>query len=336
MQTRPFAAGLVAVTLAAAPAAATDPGDTRVLTVHAYDSFARNAGPGIAEAFEADCDCRVEIVGTGSSGELLPGLIAAEPAARPDLVLGIDTNNMAAARNSGLFRPHGVTLPSLDMPVAWDDPLFLPYNWGYYAFIYDSTRVGTPPASFAELIASDLRVVIQDPHVSTTGLGLLMWVEAAFGDDAPAVWEALADRPGTMVVPRWADAYHPVFRAGEADAVLSYATSPAYHVIVEGEDGPRAAAFDEGHYIRVEVAGLVDGAAEPELARDFLAFMFTDGFQSVIPTTRWLYPVVTPAAGLPDAFDTLIDPEVALLFPDAEAAERREAALARWRAAFGD
>ena len=325
-----LAAGLLSATALAAAA------ETRELTIHAYDSFARNAGPGIAEAFAAICDCRVDIIGVGSSSELLPGLIAAAPEDRPDLVLGIDTSNLAAARASGLFVAHEVTPPPLDMPVDWDDPLFLPYNWGYYAFIYDNETVDTPPASFAELIASDLRVVIQDPHVSTTGLGLLMWVEAAFGEEAGAIWQVLADRPGTQVVPRWADAYHPVFRAGEADMVLSYATSPAYHVIMEDDDGPRAAAFDEGHYIRIEVAGLLAGALEPDLARDFLEFMFTDGFQSVIPTTRWLYPVVVPQDGLPEAFGTLIAPEAALLFPAEEAEARREAALGRWRAAFGE
>ena len=327
MKSPSLAAGtLLATTLTAAA-------DTPTLTIHAYDSFANNAGPGIAEAFEETCACRVEIIGTGPSAQLLSGLEDAQE--RPDLVLGIDTNNLTAARDSGLFQPHAVTLPPLDMPLDWDDSLFLPYNWGFYAFIYDSTRLDEPPASFADLIASDLRVVIQDPQHSTTGLGLMMWGEAAFGDDAQAVWQALAERPGTQVVPRWADAYHPIFRAGEADMVLSYATSPAYHVIMEGDDGPRAALFDEGHYVRIEVAGLLADAREPDLARAFLDFMFTDGFQSVIPTTRWLYPVVTPDGGLPAAFGDLIEPGAALLFAPDEAAARREPALARWREAFG-
>lgn len=330
MKTPTLAAGLLITTALSAMA------ETRQLTIHAYDSFANNAGPGVAEAFEALCDCSVAVIGIGSSGDVLPGLIEAAPEDRPDLVLGIDTNNLSAARESGLFVPHDRILPALDMPLAWDDPLFMPYNWGYYAFIYDSKTVDTPPGSFAELIDSDLRVVIQDPHLSTTGLGLLMWVEAAFGDDAGAVWQALAEREGTQVVPRWADAYHPVFRAGDADAVLSYATSPAYHVIMEDEDGPRAARFDEGHYVRIEVAGLLADANEPELARDFLDFMFTDAFQQVIPTTRWLYPVVTPEAGLPDAFGALIDPGEALLFPAEDAAARRAVALERWRAAFAE
>jgi ABC-type thiamine transport system substrate-binding protein len=37
--------------------------------------------------------------------------------------------------------------------------------------------------------------------------------------------------------------------------VLSYTTSPAYHLIAEGDATKAAAAFDEGHYLQIEVAG---------------------------------------------------------------------------------
>ena len=43
--------------------------------------------------------------------------------------------------------------------------------------------------------------------------------------------------------------------------------------------------------------------------------MVSDGFQSAIPTTNWMYPAVTPDAGLPDGFDTLMVPGKALLIP---------------------
>ena len=49
-----------------------------------------------------------------------------------------------------------------------------------------------PPKSFEDLIASDLSIVIQDPRSSTPGLGLLLWVKAAYGDRAPEIWKGLA------------------------------------------------------------------------------------------------------------------------------------------------
>ena len=58
--------------------------------------------------------------------------------------------------------------------------------------------------------------------------------------------------------------------------------------------------------------------------------MLTDAFQSVIPTTNWMYPAVTPEAGLPEGFDTLISPEQPLLVPAGEAEAVRDEALAEW------
>jgi thiamine transport system substrate-binding protein len=91
--------------------------------------------------------------------------------------------------------------------------------------------------------------------------------------------------------------------------VLSYTTSPAYHLIAEEDPSKAAAAFNEGHYMQIEVAGILEGSDQPELAREFLSFMLTEAFQAVIPTTNWMYPAAFPAEALPDGFDTLITPD---------------------------
>nr|MDJ0827628.1 thiamine ABC transporter substrate-binding protein [Rhodobacter sp.] len=131
----------------------------------------------------------------------------------------------------------------------------------------------------------------------------------------------------------WSEAYG-LFLDGEADMVLSYTTSPAYHLIAEEDAGKAAAPFDEGHYMQIEVAGKVAATDQPDLADAFLDFMLTDAFQTVIPTTNWMYPAITPEGGLPQGFETLITPEPALLYPPDEAAAVREAALERWLTAL--
>jgi thiamine transport system substrate-binding protein len=62
--------------------------------------------------------------------------------------------------------------------------------------------------------------------------------------------------------------------------------------------------------------------------------MLTEPAQSVIPTTNWMYPAVTPKGGLPDGFETLITPETALFYAAGEAARVRDGALAEWRDAL--
>ena len=315
--------------LALAVSTTTAGAETPELTVYTYDSFVSDWGPGpaVREAFEAICECRLDMVGTGDGAALLARLQLEGARTPADVVLGLDTNLTARAAATGLFAPHGID-SDYDLPVAWQDDLFLPFDWGYFAFVHDRTRLPAPPASFAELIASDLSIAIQDPRSSTPGLGLLMWVKAAYGDEAPAIWAGLV--PRVLTVTRgWSESYG-LFTSGEVDMVLSYTTSPAYHLIAEDDDSIAAAAFDEGHYLQVEVAGILAGSDQPELARQFLEFMLSDAFQTIIPTTNWMYPAVVPDEGLPAGFDTLMVPERALLFSPEDAAALRDAALAEW------
>ncbi len=312
--------------LAATPAFAQD---APVLTVYTYDSFVSDWGPGpaIEEAFEATCNCDLQFVAAGDGAALLSRIRLEGERSDADVVLGLDTNLTAAAAETGLFAPHGADASALTLPVAWEDDTFLPYDWGYFAFVHNAA-MDDVPSNFEALAASDAKIVIQDPRSSTPGLGLLLWVKNAYGDDAPRVWSELADNVVT-VTPGWSEAYG-LFLDGEADMVLSYTTSPAYHLIAEEDASKAAAAFDEGHYMQIEVAGKLAATDQPELADAFLAFMLTDGFQGVIPTTNWMYPAVTPEAGLPDGFETLVTPETALIYPAETAASLRDEALDEW------
>ena len=321
-----LAAGLMAVTPAFAE-------DLPVLTVYTYDSFVADWGPGpaIETAFEATCACDLQFVAAGDGAALL-GRVRLEGArSDADVVLGLDTNLIAAAVDTGLFARHGLETPALDMPVDWSNDTFLPYDWGYFAFVHNA-GLEDVPTDFKALGDSETSIVIQDPRSSTPGLGLLMWVKAAYGDEASAIWDALADNVVT-VTPGWSEAYG-LFLEGEADMVLSYTTSPAYHLIAEEDASKKAAVFSEGHYLQVEVAGKLASSDQHDLADAFLGFMLTDGFQAVIPTTNWMYPAVTPTGGLPDGFDTLVLPDRALLLSPQAASEVRDSALDEWLTAL--
>lgn len=315
--------------LVASAAMAQDP----VLIVYTYDSFVSDWGPGpaVEAAFEETCGCDLQFVGAGDGAALLARLFLEGAQTGADVVLGLDTNLIASARAMDLIADHGVDASGLTLPISWDDPQFLPFDWGYFAFVH-GTELENPPSNFRELAASDLRIVIQDPRSSTPGLGLLMWIKAAYGADAAAIWEGLADNIVT-VTPGWSEAYG-LYLEGEADMVLSYTTSPAYHLIAENDASHTAAAFDEGHYLQVEVAGVVSISDQPDLAREFLEFMISPAFQQIIPTTNWMYPAALPVTDLPDGFETLIMPETPLLFSADEAQALRAEAQEEWRAAL--
>ncbi|MGR3291530.1 MAG: thiamine ABC transporter substrate binding subunit [Paracoccaceae bacterium] len=304
--------------------------DNPVLTILTYDSFVSDWGPGpqVKAAFEATCDCELNFVASGDGAALLARLRLEGARTDVDIVLGLDTNLTAAAAETGLFEPHGISGIDFNLPIDWDDALFLPYDWGYFAFVYDKETVSNPPTSLKSLADSDLKIVIQDPRSSTPGLGLLLWTKAAYGDGSGEIWQGLSDNIVT-VTKGWSEAYG-MFLEGEADMVLSYTTSPAYHLIAEADDSKSAAMFDEGHYMQIEVAAKVASTDQPELVDQFLQFMVSDAFQSIIPTTNWMYPAVLPDAGLPDGFETLIQPEISLVFSSEQAIGARDAALTEW------
>ena len=124
-----------------------------------------------------------------------------------------------------------------------------------------------PPKSLAELVDGDpnIKIAIQDPRTSTPGFGLVLWVKAVYGDKAADAWTKLKRRVLT-VTPGWSEAYG-LFTKGEAQMVLSYTTSPAYHMIAENTERYQAAAFAEGHYLQIEVAGMTANGAKNPLAQ---------------------------------------------------------------------
>ena len=165
------------------------------LTIYTYDSFISEWGPGpeVKQKFEGQCGCMIEwVVPDGGAANLLPSLRLERhaDAGRADVVLGLDTNLMAEAVQAGVVLEHGLGQLEFDLPIAWNDPVFVPFDYGYFAIIYDSATLTDPPASLAELASesSGRDLIIQDPRTSTPGLGLLLWIKAIYGDDAAEVW----------------------------------------------------------------------------------------------------------------------------------------------------
>ncbi len=302
------------------------------LVIYTYDSFASEWGPGpqVKVAFEEQCDCTVEFTGLEDGVSILNRLKLEGKNTRADIVLGIDTNLTAEARATGLFEAHGMALQNSTLPNAWDDDTFLPYDYGYFAFIYNRELLKNPPSSLKQMVEDPQgpTILIQDPRTSTPGLGLLLWIKKIYGEQAAGAWGKLSDRIVT-VSKGWSEAYG-LFLKGEADMVLSYTTSPAYHIIAEQDQRFAAAKFSEGHYQQIEVAGLVKTSQRKQLGREFLQFMQSERFQGIIPTTNWMYPAALAASKLPPEFNALVDPSPALLFDDKTVARERKAWVSEW------
>lgn len=303
------------------------------LTVYTQPSFAAEWGPGpaIKQAFEKKCDCTLRYVALESGGDILQRLRLEGASTNADVVLGLDTGTMETARQTGLLAPHDISLDNLDLPIDWTDSMFVPYDYGYFAFVYDTQKLPNPPTSLEALINApdDLKIIIEDPRTSTPGLGLLLWMRAVYGDKAGEKWQKLSHKI-LATTKSWSDGYFSLFMNGEAPMILSYSTSPAYHMAVDKTDRYQAARFDEGHYLQVEVAALVKSSEHKDLARNFLTFILTPGFQQHIPLKNVMYPAIDLGDDLPAVFDRLIEPGKTLYIDPAVVAQQRKAWLNQW------
>jgi len=301
------------------------------LTVYTYDSFAASWGPApkIKKAFEKTCDCNIKFLGVASSISTLRKIQLEGKRTKADVLLGLDTAIAQVAKDTNLFSPHGLDTSIIDLPIEYNDDTFVPFDYGTFAFVYDEEKLKNVPNSFEALVSmpEDFKIVIQDPRSSTSGLGLLLWVKSVYGDKSADYWKRLS--PHILTISKgWSESYN-LFLKGEADMVLSYTTSPAYHMVEENKYNIKSVVFKEGHYGQIEVAAIVKSSKQKELAKKFLKFLYSKEFAQIIPTANWGYPVIK-GVKLHEAFSKLHKPKEFILMDGKEVQEKRKAIINEW------
>ncbi|MCE1196775.1 thiamine ABC transporter substrate-binding protein, partial [bacterium] len=173
-------------------------GGAKNLTVWTYDSFVSEWGPAakLAALYEQKTGVKVEFVSKGDGGALLAALKNEGAKADADLVVGLDNNLAPAALKTGFFAPLKLSnLSKVDKKLIVDDKnRLVPYDYGDFAFIWDSESKIAPPASLEDLTKPEYakKVIIMDPRTSTPGLGLLAWTQAVYKDGWRDYWKRLA------------------------------------------------------------------------------------------------------------------------------------------------
>ncbi len=127
--------------------------------------------PVVEKAFEEKCGCDVNFVALEDGVSILNRLRLEGGNSKADIVLGLDNNLMAEGKRLGLLAEHNVDTSSVTLPNGWDDNTFVPYDFGYFAFVYNTEKLANPPKSLKELVEQreDLKVIYQDPRTSTPG-----------------------------------------------------------------------------------------------------------------------------------------------------------------------
>ena len=207
-----------------------------ILTVYTYSGFPSEYGPGgtIKERFERPAAARSNGWRATTPARCLPRLKLEGAGSNADVVLGLDTNQIADAEATGLFAPARGRPERARAAGPVDGHDLRPVRLGLVRLRLQrsksspSRRRASPSWSMRR---TDRRSSSRIRAPRRRGSACSSGCAAIYGDKAADAWRKLAPKIVT-VTQGWTEAYG-LFLKGEADMVLSYTTSPAYHIGVE-------------------------------------------------------------------------------------------------------
>jgi thiamine transport system substrate-binding protein len=305
------------------------------LVVYAYDAFCGDWGPGpaLVEEFEKQTGIKVNLVSAGDAVEMMTKVISEKANPWADVVVGITDDMAQKVYDAQLLEPYkSPILESIPAFLQFDaEHRLLPFDYGNFAFVVDTERLSEDqrPTSLAALTDSAYKdkVILIDPRTSSVGLGLLLWTIEAFGEDNYLDWWKAMKENALTITDGWSSAYG-LFTEGEAPLVLSYATSPVYHVTYENTTRYQTLLFSEGHSTTIEGAGILASSKQKAAAQQFIDFLLSDA-QLGIALANSMYPVNETIA-LPEAFDWAPKPEKNLSMSSGILAKNLDRWLTEW------
>lgn len=266
------------------------------LRVYAYDALTgRNSfGEYLEKKFFEKYGARVQFVSFGTAGEGLNQILLEGNKTKADLVMGIDEVLFKKVERRDFFQKAELRVFEKiepDLKSAFSQ-VCVPFDYGYVSFVYDDsrTKISTKISlkDFPELLKDTQKITVQDPRTSSLGLEFLIWTFEKLGEGATRFWTLLAPHILT-VSPGWSGAYE-LFLRKQADFVISYTTSPAYHKMRENKQSIKPVFFDEGHFKQIEGICVLNSSSQKSLAMKFIEMVLSDEAQAQLPTFQWMYP----------------------------------------------
>ncbi|HTP11638.1 MAG TPA: thiamine ABC transporter substrate-binding protein [Anaerolineae bacterium] len=294
---------------------ATPNGEARTLTVLTHESFALSDA--VLQKFEADNNVKVNLIKQGDAGQALNRAILTKDNPEADVIFGVDNTFMGRALDAGIletYQPTGLAAVAKEFQLDPTNHL-IPIDYGDVCLNIDKAYFAqkklAPPQSLADLTKPEYKnlLVTEDPAASSPGLAFMLATVSALGENHWLdYWKQLKTN-GVKVVEDWNTAYYTEFSGssgkGPRPIVVSYASSPPAEVVFANppiDQAPTAAITDPKTCFRqIELAGILQGTKNRDLAEKWIDFMLSVPYQEDIPLQQFVYPV-NPQAKLPDAF----------------------------------
>jgi thiamine transport system substrate-binding protein len=250
-----------------------------------------------------------------------------------DVVVGLDHNYLPKLLKAELLQAYQPkSAAQLRQELVFDSNYrLIPFDYGYVVFNYDREKLTTiPPHSHRELLNPEFKrkIIMENPLTSSPGQIFLLTTVALYGDPGYLeYWRKL--KPNLLTIaPGWDEAYG-MYTAGEAPMVLSYGTSPVYHLINEKTERYQALVLDEAAYAQIEGVGIVNHTKHPKAAAQLVDYLLDPKIQSLIPENQFMYPIRKDVA-LPPSFKIAARVKRLLNLPPEQVAANLERWLREW------
>ncbi|MHA1198677.1 MAG: thiamine ABC transporter substrate-binding protein [Candidatus Heimdallarchaeaceae archaeon] len=325
--------------------------DDYSLVIYTYESLLADPGYDFISAYASYSGIptsEIRIVYMEDANSVLSKAILEKDDPTADVLIGLDNVMIHDAKEEGILQIYdSPTLVNISETLVTNlDPekYLLPYDYGIIALWYDLNRINTSTNPELEYLTLDdileydldKQLIVEDPTLSSPGLGFLLWTIAIYGD--PEInfegvlgqnwrdwWsEAKSD---LRIASSWGDAFS-IYYTPEEDRpmMVSYGTSPAYDVchpdygVGEGNPPPSAAVVSHENptalqiimknaWLQIEGIGLVNNAPHTVEAKKFIDWFLDQELQDNIPLNNWMYPA-NLHANIPTCFaDNSISPD---------------------------
>ena len=273
-------------------------GDVVLVT---HDSFALPKR--LINAFDAQSGYHLVVRSSGDAGALTNRLVLTAGDPDGDVSFGVDNTFASRALSNDVFAPYTPAhLPagvaSYDLP--GDNGKYLtPVDNGSVCVDIDKTWFAShhvpAPTSLDDLTQPAYKNLFTIPAASTSspGMAFLLATIGKYGAGWQDYWTKLMAN-GARITDGWEQSWNVDFTQGgghgDRPIVVSYDSSPP-DTVVDGK--PTVKALLNTCFRQVEYVGVLAGAQNTAGAQAFVDFMLSPAVQQALPTSMWVFPVVS-------------------------------------------
>ena len=210
---------------------------------------------------------------------------------KADIVVGLTDLSYFDAKKEGLIKNYK---PTTAGNVAKEEFIIdkewavTPMDYGMLALNYNYDKTKADLKTFEDLKKYPKELLVIDPR-ETTGEGFMLWTIGVYGENWLKFWESL--KPSILTVASgWSDAFAK-FSVGEGAIMSGYASSSIYFYQDGNENKYKSYIPEEGGYIYLEGAALVNKKNIKKSAEEFLNFVLEPEFQKLALEKNYMFPV---------------------------------------------